>query len=264
MLCYCVRKSKHRVNKDNTLLYSARFNLVKPSHADSKSVTQMEQKPSTICSFFRELQYDEFNLIQTWVGIRSYAYFNFCAIVTTFYICFCIDLVKMSNKFKRISISMIIIILIIKVDYNYHKNYPRIIWGIFLWKLYNFDNFIRRRLSDHNKITFVSLSPSLSPDGAFLFLYYYYFIFLMGGGDCYFFFETELSLTKQPLCLRPGRSEYSLLMKHLLIQIRKRMTETRFYEPARLSSPSKPLFSLTPLDTTTCLRVVVRENRAKC
>ena len=182
MLCYCVRKSKHRVNKDNTLLYSARFNLVKPSHADSKSVTQMEQKPSTICSFFRELQYDEFNLIQTWVGIRSYAYFNFCAIVTTFYICFCIDLVKMSNKFKRISISMIIIILIIKVDYNYHKNYPRIIWGIFLWKLYNFDNFIRRRLSDHNKITFVSLSPSLSPDGAFLFLYYYYFIFLMGGG----------------------------------------------------------------------------------
>ena len=89
MLCYCVRKSKHRVNKDNTLLYSVRFNLVKPSHADSKNVTQMEQKLS--------LQYDEFKLTQTRVGIRSYAYFIFCAIVTTFYICFCIDLVKMSN-----------------------------------------------------------------------------------------------------------------------------------------------------------------------
>ena len=101
------------------------------------------------------------------MGIRSYAYFIFCPIVTTFYICFCIDLVKMSNKFKRISISMIIIILIIKVDYNYHKNYPRTIWGICLEKLYNFDNFIRRRLSDHKKITFVSLSLSLSPDGAF-------------------------------------------------------------------------------------------------
>ena len=110
MLCYCVRKSKHRVNRDNTLLYSARFNLVKPSHADSKNVIQMEQKLSTTyCSFFRELQYDEFKLTQTRVGIRSYAYFIFCAIVTTFYICFCIDLVKMSNKFKRISMSMIII-----------------------------------------------------------------------------------------------------------------------------------------------------------
>ena len=63
MLCYCVRKSKHRVNRDNTLLYSARFNLVRPSHADSKNVTQMEQKLSTtytVCSFFKELQYDEF------------------------------------------------------------------------------------------------------------------------------------------------------------------------------------------------------------
>ena len=112
MLCYCVRKSKHRVNRDNTLLYSARFNLVKPSHADSKNVTQMEQnyQPRTVCSFLRELQYDEFKLTQTRVGIRSYVYFIFCAIVTTFYIC--IDLVKMSNKFKRISISMIIIILI--------------------------------------------------------------------------------------------------------------------------------------------------------
>jgi len=26
------------------------------------------------------------------------------------------------------------------------------------------------------------------------------------------------------------------------------MTETRFYEPARLSTPPKPLFSLKPLD----------------
>ena len=39
-------------------------------------------------------------------------------------------------------------------NYNYHKNYPRILWGNFFWKLYNFDNFIRRRMSDHNKITF--------------------------------------------------------------------------------------------------------------
>ena len=29
------------------------------------------------------------------------------------------------------------------------------------------------------------------------------------------------------------------------------MTETKFYEPARLSTPPKPLFSLKPLDTTT-------------
>ena len=32
------------------------------------------------------------------------------------------------------------------------------------------------------------------------------------------------------------------------------MTETRFYEPARLSTPVKPLFSLKPLDATTWLR----------
>ena len=32
------------------------------------------------------------------------------------------------------------------------------------------------------------------------------------------------------------------------------MTETRFYEPARLSTPNKPLFSLKPLDATTWLR----------
>ena len=33
-----------------------------------------------------------------------------------------------------------------------------------------------------------------------------------------------------------------------------RMTETRFYEPARLSTSPKPLFSLKPLDVTTWLR----------
>ena len=33
-----------------------------------------------------------------------------------------------------------------------------------------------------------------------------------------------------------------------------RMTETRFYEPAWLSTPDKPLFSLKPLDATTWLR----------
>ena len=32
------------------------------------------------------------------------------------------------------------------------------------------------------------------------------------------------------------------------------MTETRFYEPARLSTPNKALFSLKPLDATTWLR----------
>ena len=34
----------------------------------------------------------------------------------------------------------------------------------------------------------------------------------------------------------------------------KRTTETTFYEPARLSTPPKPLFSLTPLNATTWLR----------
>ena len=32
------------------------------------------------------------------------------------------------------------------------------------------------------------------------------------------------------------------------------MTEARFYEPARLSTPPKPLLSLKPLDATTWLR----------
>ena len=34
------------------------------------------------------------------------------------------------------------------------------------------------------------------------------------------------------------------------------MTETRFYEPTRLSTPPKPLFSLKPLDATTWFLVL--------
>ena len=53
------------------------------------------------------------------------------------------------------------------------------------------------------------------------FLFLFSFLFL-GEEDCYFFLETELSLTKQPLYLRPGRkvirrSEYSLLMNEALV-----------------------------------------------
>ena len=33
--------------------------------------------------------------------------------------------------------------------------------AIFFWKLYNFDNFIRGRISDHKKITFAHRSPKL-------------------------------------------------------------------------------------------------------
>ena len=88
MLCYCVRKSKHRVNRNNTLLYSARFNLVKPSHADSKNVTQMEPKLSTTYIM---------------LGIRSYAYFIFCAIVTTFYICFVLTSSKCETNLKELA-----------------------------------------------------------------------------------------------------------------------------------------------------------------
>ena len=46
------------------------------------------------------------------------------------------------------------VIIILKVNYDYHKNYLRILWGNFFQKLYNFDNFIHRRTSDHKKITF--------------------------------------------------------------------------------------------------------------
>ena len=45
------------------------------------------------------------------------------------------------------------LIIIIKVNYNNYKTYPRILSGIFL-KPYNFDSFMRRRLTDHNKIKF--------------------------------------------------------------------------------------------------------------
>ena len=46
------------------------------------------------------------------------------------------------------------IIIMIKVNYNYHENYPRILWGNSFSKLYNFPNSIRRRMSDHSNITF--------------------------------------------------------------------------------------------------------------
>ena len=55
-----------------------------------------------------------------------------------------------NNKIK------IIIIIIIIVNYNYHKKIcqnPDPLQQFFK-QLYNFDNFIHRRLSDHNKITF--------------------------------------------------------------------------------------------------------------
>ena len=51
-------------------------------------------------------------------------------------------------------IIIIIIIIIIKVNYNYQKISQNLLRKVFK-KLYNFYNFIRRRLSDYNKITFV-------------------------------------------------------------------------------------------------------------
>ena len=42
-----------------------------------------------------------------------------------------------------------------------------------------------------------------------------------------------------------------------------RTTETRFHEPARLSTPPKPLFSLKPLDATTWLRFNSAERELK-
>ena len=35
------------------------------------------------------------------------------------------------------------------------------------------------------------------------------------------------------------------------------MTETKFYEPARLSAPPKPLFSLKPLDANQVEVIVI-------
>ena len=56
---------------------------------------------------------------------------------------------------------------------------------------------------------------------------------------------------------RPPRSAASVVLtfkqsRQKILPIT--MTETRFYEPARMSTPSKPLFSLKPLDTTAWLR----------
>ena len=42
----------------------------------------------------------------------------------------------------------------IKVNYNYRKKIFKNPLRQFFKKLYKFDNFIRRGLSDHNKITF--------------------------------------------------------------------------------------------------------------
>ena len=44
---------------------------------------------------------------------------------------------------------------------------------------------------------------------------------------------------------------FFILMPRLYKGVSIRMTETRFYEPARLSFPPKPLFLLKPLDATT-------------
>ena len=52
-----------------------------------------------------------------------------------------------------IVVVIIIIIIIIKVNYNYNENYPRILWCKFSKRLYNFNNFIRRRMVDHIKVT---------------------------------------------------------------------------------------------------------------
>ena len=52
-----------------------------------------------------------------------------------------------------IIVIIIIIIIIIKVNYNYHENYPRILWCKFSKRPYNFNNFIRRRMADHIKVT---------------------------------------------------------------------------------------------------------------
>ena len=47
--------------------------------------------------------------------------------------------------------------VIIKANYNYYrkkKNLAESFEAVFNFFFYNFDNFIRRRLSDHSKITF--------------------------------------------------------------------------------------------------------------
>ena len=50
----------------------------------------------------------------------------------------------------------ILVIIIVKVNYNYHKNNSQNPLGQFVLKFYNFDNFVRRKLSDPQKITFAN------------------------------------------------------------------------------------------------------------
>ena len=63
---------------------------------------------------------------------------------------------KLLLPVSLVIIIIIIIIIIIKVNYNYHENYPRILWCKFSKRLYNFNNFIRRRMADHIKVTTAS------------------------------------------------------------------------------------------------------------
>ena len=49
---------------------------------------------------------------------------------------------------------MMMIIINIKLNYNYDKKFSQNPLSQFLKKLYYFDNFIRRRLSDHKEVTF--------------------------------------------------------------------------------------------------------------
>ena len=67
-----------------------------------------------------------------------------------------ITIIINNNNNNNNKIKIIIIIIIIIVNYNYHKKIfqnPDPLQQFFK-TLYNFDNFIHRRLSDHNKITF--------------------------------------------------------------------------------------------------------------
>ena len=54
------------------------------------------------------------------------------------------------DRFQKQTMDQFIIVVVmtmIKVNYNYNKKSPRILWGIFL-KVYNFDSFVPRRMSD--------------------------------------------------------------------------------------------------------------------
>ena len=65
-----------------------------------------------------------------------------------------IIIIMMMMMMMMMMMIIIIIIIIIKVNYNYQKISRNLLRKVFK-KLYNFYNFIRRRLSDYNKITFV-------------------------------------------------------------------------------------------------------------